>query len=132
MPLLRISGTVILGKEGSMPRIAFLLLIIGLCGDALAAKTNSIGIVTKIRMFSNPDKYDPSVRGFAFIYLDQLPGACGSAERRVAISTDHPLYSSVLSIAVVSKTTGSPINLWYLDQCTLRGNAWDFSYIELL
>lgn len=114
-----------------MLRIALWLLALCFCCDALAAKTNSTGVVTKIRMFSNPDKYDPSARGYAFIYLDQLPGACGSAEKRVAISTDHPLYPSVLSIAVVSKTTGSPIDLWYLDQCTLRGNAWDFSYIEL-
>lgn len=114
-----------------MIRAALFLLVLGFCFNVFAAKTNSTGVVSKIRMFSNPDKYDASARGFAFIYLEQLPGACGSEEKRVAISTDHPLYSSVLSLAVVSKTTGSPIDLWYLDQCTLRGNAWDFSYIEL-
>lgn len=113
-------------------RIAFLLLLaLGFCCEVFAAKANSTGVVTKIRMFSTPDRYDPSARGLMFIYLDELPGACSSAEKRVAISTDHPLYSSVLSIAIVSKTTAAPIDLRYLDQCTLRGNAWDFPYVEL-
>lgn len=97
-----------------------------------AGKSSAIGIVKKIRVFSqNPDAYIPSQEGRAYIYVDEVPGACGSNESRVAIGTDHPLFQSVVSLALVSKTTQTPVEIYYLDSCTMRGNAWDFSLITL-
>lgn len=94
---------------------------------------NATGIVKKIRVFSaTPEPYNTSSKGLAHVYLNELPGACESDEKRVVIDSSHPLFQSFLSIAMVSKTTKTPVNIGYQSTCNLRGNAWDFGLIELL
>lgn len=90
------------------------------------------GKVKEVWLFSeNYQTYSPSNVGLAIIYMDTLAGACGTNYRRVAISTDHPLYQSVVSTALTAKTTDASIEIWHLDTCTIRNNAWDFGLLKL-
>ena len=93
------------------------------------------GAVTDIWMFSGSyTSYNPNDIGLANIYLDSadLEPACGveGAPRRIAISTDHPLYNSVVSLALMAKTTGKKVQIWHLETCTLRSSSWDFGLIR--
>ena len=64
--------------------------------------------------------------------MDELSGACTSGEKRIAISTDHPLYDSVLSMALSAKISNSKVKVMHLSTCSSRSNAWDFAAIEIL
>lgn len=93
----------------------------------------SVGVVERIKTFSaSPDTYNPANMGYAMIYLNGVEGACGTEENRVAISSDHPLFNTVVSMAMVSKATKTKVSIGHLGVCSLRTNAWDFAVIELL
>ena len=70
--------------------------------------------------------YDIAQKGIFFIFVEGLPSACGNGMARIAISDDHPLFSTVVSSMMVAKTTGVEVTLTYVDECTIRGNSWDF------
>lgn len=113
-------------------RIIFLIVICMFSITVHAAKYSATGVVQDIKMFSeNPNIYNTEQLGRVFIYLNELPKACASNEKRIAISSNHPLFDSVLSVALVSKTTQTPVEIWYLDSCSQRSNAWDFSIMIL-
>lgn len=100
---------------------------------SLAANANVVqvsGKVKEIWLFSkNYGTYNINDVGVAMIYMDSLQGACGTNNKRIAISTDHPLYQSVLSTALTAKTTDTTIRIWHLNTCSIRNSAWDFGLI---
>jgi len=88
-----------------------LFIILMLFSSNVFAEIKQIkGEVTDIDLFAKtPSKYDVNDVGLAAIYInspDLLPGCGNSGEKRVIISTDHPLYQSVISLALTAKTTG--------------------------
>lgn len=70
--------------------------------------------------------YTESEKGVFFIFMEDLPNACGDGMGRVAISHEHPLFETVVSVALLARTTGEPIEMAYIDKCTVRENSWDF------
>lgn len=116
-----------------MKKYLLLILMASIVNISYAARLEVTGIVKKIKIFSsNPDIYNPNDKGLLMIYMDELPVACETPEKRVVITSDHPLFESVLSTALVSKTTQKPIELSYINTCSQKSNAWDFAIIELL
>ncbi len=115
-----------------MKKLIFLLLLI-ISFEAYSANVlKATGQISKIRTFAkNYTTYDINDVGLTVIYVDTLTGACDSDEKRVAISTDHPLYQSVVSKALMAKASNLEIEVWHLDTCTQRNNAWDFGLIDL-
>ena len=90
------------------------------------------GLIKKIQFTAKTyATYDTSAIGMAFVYLDELPPACGDndANRRFVISTDHALYNSVVSSALAAKASGQSIRVRYIAECNIWGNAWDFSIL---
>ncbi len=112
----------------------FIKLVFGLmitC-NASAATIIHTGKVTDIRVFSkNYGTYSVSDTGMAVVYVEGLAGACGTNEGRIAITSDHPLYQSVLSIALAAKMSQSDVEVAYIDKCTQRPSAWDFAVLRL-
>ena len=74
-------------------------------------------------------KYAETGKGFAAFYIEGLTGSCGGAEKRVGISTNHPLFNTVFSTMLAAKVSGQPVEIWHFNACTLRNNAWDFSVL---
>lgn len=90
------------------------------------------GKVKEIWLFSNNyDSYSTNETGVAIIYMDELDGACNTPEKRVAISSDHPQYKAVVAAALQAKALSAPVELWYVDKCTVRYNAWDFALFRI-
>ena len=114
-----------------MKKILFLVmfLVSGACySDVLLVR----GKINKVKVFSPTfGTYNVDDFGFAMLYMDELPVACGSNERRVGITTDHPLFEAVLSTALTAKATRSDVVLGYIDSCSIKNNAWDFSVLDL-
>jgi len=112
--------------------IAFILFPLISLQVHSANTVQTTGYISKIRTFSNgATTYNTNDIGITNIYVDSLAGACGSNEKRVAIGTDHPLYQSVISMALMAKASNLEIEIWYLDTCTVRTNSWDFRLIEI-
>lgn len=104
--------------------------------SAFSEVTKVQGKVTNVWFFaSNWSTYNAADVGLAAIYIDSedlLPGCGEGGSERVVISTDHPLYDSVVSFALVAKTTGATVELWHLDTCSQRSNSWDFAVIRFI
>jgi hypothetical protein len=120
-----------------MNKVIFALILF--CAPAVvsAAVTPVKGLVKDVWIFSkNYSTYNTNDIGLANIYVDspELGPACGveGAPRRIAISTDHPLYQSVLSMVLTAKTTDKKVEIWHLDTCTLRSSSWDFGLIRFV
>lgn len=114
----------------------FFIILIFFSSTVFADITQVRGEVTDIYLFTkNLAKYDVNDVGLAAIYInspDLLPGCGSSGSKRVIISTDHPLYQSVISLALTAKTTGKKVEIWHLNTCTQRYNSWDFSLIRFV
>lgn len=83
--------------------------------------------VTRISGHSNTyTSYSESENGVFFIFMEGLPNACGNGMGRIAITHNHPLFSTVVSAAMLARTTGEPMTIVYLNSCTVRNNSWDF------
>lgn len=107
--------------------------IVGLCAAQAFGIEYAQGVVKKVKVFSlSPTVYNTNDEALVILYVDELTGACNTNEKRVAIGSSHPLFDVVSSLALVSKTTKTRVNIGHLGTCTLRGNAWDFSALELL
>jgi hypothetical protein len=107
----------------------FFFIVGDACGEILKVR----GKITDIQMFnSNYTVYDPNGRGLVGFYMSELSPACGGGIRRVVISSDHPLFNSVVSAALTAKAMNKEIALWHLDTCSLRGNSWDFALFQVL
>ncbi|TRY33406.1 hypothetical protein [Aliiglaciecola sp. M165] len=86
-----------------------------------AATTSRTGKITDVKMFNT----------VFVIYLNEVEPACGKNHRRVAIESDHPLFSAVVSSALTAKTTGTLVEIGYKDSCLSNGAAWDFQHLWL-
>lgn len=115
-------------RAGAM--CAALLLFVST--TALGSTGSAIGKITRIQLFSSDfSNYNVSAPAFVTIYLDELPPACGTGERRVILGPDHPLFSSVYSTALAAYHAGDSVRVWYFNTCTLRPNSWDFSLLQI-
>ena len=116
-----------------MLRIVFFVVVFILSIRVEATPEKAvIGKVTRITSHTvarNP--YDASKLGMIMLHVDNLPGACGTVHKRVAIGSDHPLFSTVTSVVLTAQAQGKEIQLGYLESCTVHANSWDFSYIIL-
>ena len=111
-------------------RVVILLISLSLNYSAFAITVS--GNVTKLRMFkSDYQTYLGGGVGILTFYVDTLSGACGSNEKRIAISTDHPLYETVFSTVLAAKVSGTSITVNHLETCSQRGSTWDFGILDL-
>ena len=113
----------------------FLTVLVTFSTSAIAGSTKVQGKVSEVWLFSkNYSTYNVNDVGLANIYLEGsvIEPACGTGARRVVISTDHPLYQSVVSMALMAKQTGKTVEIWHLDTCTQRSSSWDFGLMRLL
>jgi hypothetical protein len=110
----------------------FILLLALVSYPAFAEVKYHSGQVTAVEVFQDhwSGGYNENQPAMLALYIEGLPPACGS-HRRTVIRTTHPLYDSVLSIALSAQTTGRPVKLAYLDRCTVRTGAWDFGYLHI-
>ncbi|WP_020411139.1 hypothetical protein [Microbulbifer variabilis] len=106
--------------------------------QAAEIKTTS-GTINKIQFMSmDLTSYSASVgenaKSIALIHMDALPASCGNANgfQRVAITSDHPSYNSVVSGALAAKASGQTVEMRYFEECTLWSNsAWDFAILTV-
>jgi hypothetical protein len=73
------------------------------------------------------ERYETSSKGLVFIYIKGIPKGCGFGEQRVAIGSDHPLFSTVVDMALSAKASKQTVELWYLNTCSARNGSWDFA-----
>ena len=114
--------------------IFFVLMFLCVGGTAIAASTSHEGKIKEVWVFSdNWGTYTESNNyGIVGIYMDPpLPKGCGTGDIRVAVSSKHPIYKSVLSTALAAKALGATVQVYYLDTCTVRSNSWDFGFIKI-
>lgn len=70
------------------------------------------GIVKHIVAFPHSyGSYSVDVKGLLAIYVAGQPKGCTTGQNRVVISTDLPLHDSVLSMALLAKSTGKKFEL---------------------
>ena len=62
-----------------------------------------------------------------FIYIEGIPKGCGLGEKRVAIGSNHPLFTTVVQMALSAKETNQTVEIWYLNTCSDRNGSWDFA-----
>jgi hypothetical protein len=109
------------------------LTIACMTDTGLAANENSAtGAITEIQTHSaSRNPYNTNSLGWTFIYMDELPisngAGCGTGQNRVIITSDHPLYNTVVALATAAKLSGGLVTLHYLEECTIVTNAWNFS-----
>ncbi|PAJ71783.1 hypothetical protein CJF42_24835 [Pseudoalteromonas sp. NBT06-2] len=94
---------------------------------------NHVGIVKQVVAFPHSyGSYSVDAKGLLAIYVEGQPKGCNTGQSRVVISTDHPLHNSVLSMALLAKSTGKKVRIAYFNECTIRPESWDFAYFYLL
>lgn len=89
---------------------------------AYAARITVVGDIEKIQVNGETFiPYSASGNAIAFIYMDELPAPCdgNAALKRVAITSNHPAYDTVISLALAAYATKTQVSLSYLDSCTL-------------
>lgn len=116
-------------------KILCCLLCVVLTVSAQAETVKVKGQVMDVMIFaSNYQSYSSSDVGLANIYIDspemKSPCESGATSGRIAISADHPLFDSVVSMAFIAKTTGKKVEMWHTGTCTLRSSSWDFALIK--
>ena len=104
-----------------MKKTIFILICTFIGANVNAATISRTGQITDVKMFSS----------IFVIYMNEVDKACGGNHKRVAIKTDNPLFSAVVSSALAAKTTGSIVEIGYKDSCTLNSAAWDFQHLWL-
>lgn len=110
--------------------VAFLSVINNILAAETGVVTGKVTAVTTNCNTVNPYS-EETCDGLTNIYVEGLPNACGTGAPRVAIGVGHPLYQTVVSLALTALTTQLTANLSYVETCTVRGNSWDFSYMYL-
>jgi len=90
------------------------------------------GKITQIGAFPhNYGTYNENEKGRLTIYIDGIPPGCESGLPRVVIGVDHPIYDSVLSIALMAKASQTEVTVTYFKECTIRGNSWDLANLVI-
>ena len=90
------------------------------------------GKVDKIILHADEwNVYNPNDTGILSLYLVGMPKSCGSDDGlgRVVITSDHPLFQSVISLALTAKISDKNLTVHYLDTCKTRSQAWDFGLV---
>lgn len=88
-----------------------------LLAPAMAGTVYKTGKVTSVKMFGS----------VVVVYVDTISEkACSSGQKRVAIKSDDPIFSAVVSTALAAKATDATVEIGYDDQCTHNSNSWDF------
>lgn len=83
-----------------------------------------IGKINQIATHSaSYTRYETSSKGLVFIYIEGIPRGCGFGEQRVAIGSDHPLFSTVVDIALSAKASAQTVELCYLNTCSARNGS---------
>lgn len=109
--------------------VVFLALFIPSVASAKSVTVS--GYVKKLDLHThNWQNYNVNDTGFASIYLDELPIACGTGLKRVVIHSTHPLFPTVISTLLAAKIANKKVHITYLDSCQTRSGAWDFGYIS--
>jgi len=129
----------LVGKVKKIILTIVVLTLFLICGPANSVTYTKVqGKIADVYLFSDDwETYNTQDTGIAAIYMtpssgwELLPG-CGTGQRRILISTDHPLFNSVVSTVLTAKVTGQTVELWHLTKCTIRTNAWDFGVIRVL
>lgn len=116
-----------------LPALFVTLLSLPLVSTA-APRGQVEGLVTRIILHSEDyPTYDETKVGYLQIYMDELPTpngpGCNNGIKRVAIRSSHPLFAAVHAAVLAAQTTGKPIKLTYLEECTLRTSSWDFALL---
>lgn len=79
----------------------------------------------------NRASLDYNQEGVAQITVAGLPPACGNGEGRVVISTNNPLYSSIVSAALAAQARGVIVTVNYFETCSVRTGSWDLGVLEV-
>src|SRR5690606_24804125 len=75
------------------------------------------GKVTEIASFPKVyGNYSNQAGGLLAIYVEGLPSGCGNGLGRVVIGVEHPMYESVLSIALYAKASGNIVEVSYFEE----------------
>lgn len=116
-----------------MREILFILLSVASLNIYAATQNSATGKVLNVWVHS--DSYNPYTENSPVIFMveiDGLPKACGGSHKRFAIGGQHPAYNTVVSMILSAQATGKEVTLNYLDTCSVRSNAWDFAYLQLM
>jgi hypothetical protein len=94
------------------------------------------GKITKVVLHAdNWNSTDPATfgKGFLEIYMNELPEAPGDTKyRRVAITTDNPVFLGLVHIATSAQRAGAKVEMAYLQSNVARSNSWDFAVLAAL
>lgn len=124
-----------LNYAGTVMNRVLTLIVFGCCLWSNVAFSEVLivtGKVTSIATFATSyTSYSENFRGLTGIYVEGLPGGCGTNTKRVVIGIDHPNYQTALSLALTAHSTGKKVAIGYVDTCTLRAGSWDFAHITL-
>lgn len=112
-------------------KILFLFVITSNYASAAELKTHTGNVLEIVTFPQTYGAYNENAKVMFAIYIEGLPKGCGSGFNRVIISKDHPLHDSVVTIAILARTTGKQIKVGYFNECTLRPESWDLGFIEL-
>lgn len=117
-------------------KLKYLVLLASIvCAQiSFAARIHITGDIDNIQINGqNFDPYSPTGNAVLFIWMDELPIACGNSNgfKRMVITSDHPAYQSVLSIALTAQATQKPVTVSYIDECTQWSSAWDFATLKI-
>lgn len=120
-----------------MKKIIGLLFLFCVSSVSYAAPIkNVIGKIDKVQVMGmNYFSYSSEGQAIAFIHMENLPPACDNTGgfKRVAITSDHPAFDAVVSMAMAAKAADRDVHIHYLEECTLwNNNAWDFTILHML
>jgi hypothetical protein len=93
------------------------------------------GKITRVTLHA--DKWDttnPSLfgKGFMEIYMNELPPVPTSEKyRRVAITTDNPVFSALVQAALSAERAAVNVEMTYLQSNVARSNSWDFGVLNV-
>lgn len=99
-----------------------------------AASASYTGKIEKLNLHGNNwGTYNPNDLGVLNITMKGMPISCGQEDgyNRVVITSDHVLFTSVLSIVMAAKLADRDITIHYLNSCNVRSGSWDFGFVEL-
>lgn len=92
------------------------------------------GKVSKIMVLPKTyQSYSTTTESLTMIFVEGLPKSCNQENgmARVAIGTNHSAHNTALALALSAHASGKTVKIAYLNSCTLRSNAWDFSYLYI-
>lgn len=103
---------------------------------AFSATSSSVGYIDEVQIMGSHYKtYSVAGHAIAFIFMSELPVACGNSSgiRRVAVGSDHPAFNVLVSTALSAKAAQQRVKLYYVnDSCSVFSSAWDFAILRVL